>query len=212
VNSSSLRRAWIRALTDLLCATPELSFSSRTLVLSLASRRRCPLTRTSVSIRFALPPTSVSPLRSRSSEPYGIRQQSWDGWLTLEPLFRATSFRSQSPSPRSAMFAFNDSPRVVGTRSRRSRRQHLDLARGRGAGSQPPALQPFEYVPLPCPLTPQLRVDLPFAVDAKIEAEFKLPSTWILTAQLVFGKKEGEAHPKEFQAIEERVKVFGAKQ
>ncbi|UKZ58010.1 hypothetical protein TrVGV298_011871 [Trichoderma virens] len=37
-----------------------------------------------------------------------------------------------------------------------------------------------------------------------------VPSNWRLDAQLVFGGKAGEAGPKEFQDIDERVKVHGA--
>jgi predicted oxidoreductase (fatty acid repression mutant protein) len=47
-------------------------------------------------------------------------------------------------------------------------------------------------------------------IDQKVAAEWGVPETWELNAQLVFGGRGGEAGPKEFQAIEERVKVFGA--
>lgn len=48
-------------------------------------------------------------------------------------------------------------------------------------------------------------------VDAKVSAEWNVPDSWELTAQLVFGKKESEAAAKDFAPLEDRVKVFGAK-
>ena len=47
-------------------------------------------------------------------------------------------------------------------------------------------------------------------IDEQVAAEWKVPATWKLNAQLVFGGKAGEAGDKEFKPIEERVKVFGA--
>ncbi|KAF5018729.1 hypothetical protein F66182_9288 [Fusarium sp. NRRL 66182] len=47
-------------------------------------------------------------------------------------------------------------------------------------------------------------------IDEKVAETWKIPSTWTLNAQLVFGGKTAEAGPKEFQPLEERVKVFGA--
>lgn len=47
-------------------------------------------------------------------------------------------------------------------------------------------------------------------IDDKVAAAWKVPSTWRLDAQLVFGGKAGEAKLKEFQDIDERVKVYGA--
>ena len=47
-------------------------------------------------------------------------------------------------------------------------------------------------------------------IDAKVAETWKIPSTWTLNAQLVFGAKESEAAPKEYIPVEERVKVFGA--
>lgn len=47
-------------------------------------------------------------------------------------------------------------------------------------------------------------------IDEKVAAAWKIPATWRLDAQLVFGGKSGEAGPKEFQNIDERVKVYGA--
>ncbi|KAM0517805.1 hypothetical protein ACHAPE_004783 [Trichoderma viride] len=47
-------------------------------------------------------------------------------------------------------------------------------------------------------------------IDQKVAAAWKIPATWRLDAQLVFGGKSGEAGPKEFQDIDERVKVYGA--
>ncbi|KAK3685664.1 Nitroreductase-like protein [Podospora appendiculata] len=47
-------------------------------------------------------------------------------------------------------------------------------------------------------------------VDAKIAEEWKVPSTWKLAAQLVFGGKTGEAGEKAFNPVEEKFKSFGA--
>ncbi|KAH8664169.1 Nitroreductase-like protein [Xylariales sp. PMI_506] len=47
-------------------------------------------------------------------------------------------------------------------------------------------------------------------IDEKVAATWELPSSWQLSAQLVFGSRTGEAGPKTFLPIEERVKVFGA--
>lgn len=47
-------------------------------------------------------------------------------------------------------------------------------------------------------------------IDEKVAAEWKLPASWTLKSQLVFGGKTGEAGDKAYQPLEERVKVFGA--
>lgn len=47
-------------------------------------------------------------------------------------------------------------------------------------------------------------------IDEKVAETWGLPSNWKLNAQLVFGGKTGEASAKEFQPLEQRVKVFGA--
>ncbi|ORY71907.1 nitroreductase [Pseudomassariella vexata] len=47
-------------------------------------------------------------------------------------------------------------------------------------------------------------------IDEKVAAEWKVPSSWKLDAQLVFGGKTGEAGPKDMLPIEDRVKVYGA--
>ena len=47
-------------------------------------------------------------------------------------------------------------------------------------------------------------------IDQKVASTWGLPETWKLSAQLVFGGKTGEAGEKQFQPVEERVKVFGA--
>ncbi|KAF9775040.1 hypothetical protein IL306_006865 [Fusarium sp. DS 682] len=47
-------------------------------------------------------------------------------------------------------------------------------------------------------------------IDEKVAETWKVPSTWTLNAQLVFGGKTGEAAPKDYAPLEERVKVFGA--
>lgn len=49
----------------------------------------------------------------------------------------------------------------------------------------------------------------PLADDA-IKKQYNIPETWDLKAQLVFGKVEAAAGDKEFQPIEDRVKVYGA--
>ncbi|KAM0751811.1 putative nitroreductase [Meredithblackwellia eburnea MCA 4105] len=46
-------------------------------------------------------------------------------------------------------------------------------------------------------------------IDEKVQETWKVPSTWVLKAQLVFGGKVAEAGPKEFAPIEDRVKVYG---
>ncbi|KAK4191414.1 Nitroreductase-like protein [Podospora australis] len=47
-------------------------------------------------------------------------------------------------------------------------------------------------------------------VDAKVAEEWKVPSSWKLVAQLVFGGKTAEAGEKTFGPLEEKYKVFGA--
>ncbi|KAK0626454.1 Nitroreductase-like protein [Immersiella caudata] len=47
-------------------------------------------------------------------------------------------------------------------------------------------------------------------VDAKVAETWKLPETWKLNAQLVFGGRAGEAGEKTFGPLEEKLKVFGA--
>ena len=46
-------------------------------------------------------------------------------------------------------------------------------------------------------------------IDTKVASEWKLPATWQLKAQLVFGKPTGQPAEKAFQVVEERLKVFG---
>ncbi|TVY30752.1 putative nitroreductase [Lachnellula hyalina] len=46
-------------------------------------------------------------------------------------------------------------------------------------------------------------------IDQKVQAAWGVDEDWELNAQLVFGKKEGEAAEKAFQPIEERFKAFG---
>ncbi|KAL8748640.1 MAG: hypothetical protein Q9199_008127 [Rusavskia elegans] len=50
-------------------------------------------------------------------------------------------------------------------------------------------------------------------IDVRLETEYKVPSTWNLKAQMVFGKPtSGPAvENKEFKPVEERMKVYGAK-
>ncbi|KAK3997631.1 Nitroreductase-like protein [Cladorrhinum sp. PSN332] len=47
-------------------------------------------------------------------------------------------------------------------------------------------------------------------VDAKVQEEWKVPASWKLQAQLVFGGKLGDAGDKAFGPLEEKLKVFGA--
>ncbi|WYZ46531.1 hypothetical protein EsH8_IX_000756 [Colletotrichum jinshuiense] len=47
-------------------------------------------------------------------------------------------------------------------------------------------------------------------VDQQVAAEWKVPASWKLNAQLVFGGKTGEAGPKEFKPIEEIFKSFSS--
>ena len=47
-------------------------------------------------------------------------------------------------------------------------------------------------------------------VDAKVAETWKLPATWRLNAQLVFGGRGGEPSAKSFAPVEEKLKVFGA--
>lgn len=47
-------------------------------------------------------------------------------------------------------------------------------------------------------------------IDQKVTAQWSVPEDWKLNAQLVFGGKTGEAGPKEYIPIEDRVKVYGA--
>ncbi|KAI4279403.1 MAG: hypothetical protein L6R38_005042 [Xanthoria sp. 2 TBL-2021] len=50
-------------------------------------------------------------------------------------------------------------------------------------------------------------------IDVRLETEYKVPSTWNLKAQMVFGKPtSGPAvENKEFKPVEDRMKVYGAK-
>ena len=45
-------------------------------------------------------------------------------------------------------------------------------------------------------------------IDKRIEADFGVPETWDLKAQMVFGKPTGKPGEKAFGSVEERVKVF----
>lgn len=47
-------------------------------------------------------------------------------------------------------------------------------------------------------------------IDAKIQEKWGVPADWVLNAQLVFGTPAGEAGPKSFEDVKERVKVYGA--
>jgi len=47
-------------------------------------------------------------------------------------------------------------------------------------------------------------------VDAKVAETWKLPESWKLSAQLVFGGRAGEAGEKTFTPLGEKLKVFGA--
>jgi len=45
-------------------------------------------------------------------------------------------------------------------------------------------------------------------IDAQVAAEWKVPSSWTLSAQLVFGGRTGDAGPKEFAPLEQKFKTF----
>ena len=47
-------------------------------------------------------------------------------------------------------------------------------------------------------------------IDERVAAEWKVPSNWQLTAQLVFGGRAGEAGPKDHLPLEETFKVAKA--
>ncbi|KAG7423063.1 putative nitroreductase HBN1 [Fusarium oxysporum f. sp. raphani] len=47
-------------------------------------------------------------------------------------------------------------------------------------------------------------------IDEKVTETWNVPATWKLNAQLVFGGKTSEATAKQFNPLEDRVKVFGA--
>ncbi|KJZ75695.1 hypothetical protein HIM_04852 [Hirsutella minnesotensis 3608] len=47
-------------------------------------------------------------------------------------------------------------------------------------------------------------------IDQKVAAQWNIPASWKLNAQLVFGGRAGEAGEKTFKPLEERVKVFGS--
>jgi predicted oxidoreductase (fatty acid repression mutant protein) len=47
-------------------------------------------------------------------------------------------------------------------------------------------------------------------IDEKVQSTWNVPATWLLKSQLVFGHPEGEAGPKTFKPIEDRLKVYGA--
>lgn len=49
-------------------------------------------------------------------------------------------------------------------------------------------------------------------INEAIAKAFGTPESWTLTAQLVFGKREGEPEGKSFKDSEDTVKVFGAKE
>ncbi|WP_136604989.1 nitroreductase family protein [Paenibacillus dokdonensis] len=45
-------------------------------------------------------------------------------------------------------------------------------------------------------------------IDQQVAAEWNLPASWKLLAQMPFGKVEAPAGEKQFQPLEERIKVF----
>ncbi|PGH02503.1 hypothetical protein AJ79_07616 [Helicocarpus griseus UAMH5409] len=49
-------------------------------------------------------------------------------------------------------------------------------------------------------------------IDEAVAKGWSLPSEWKLVAQMVFGTAAGEAKEKAFKPLEERVRVFGAKE
>jgi predicted oxidoreductase (fatty acid repression mutant protein) len=47
-------------------------------------------------------------------------------------------------------------------------------------------------------------------MDAGVQKTWNVPEDWELTAQMVFGTPTGEAGEKQFDKLEERLKVYGA--
>lgn len=47
-------------------------------------------------------------------------------------------------------------------------------------------------------------------IDVRLQTEYKLPETWSLKSQMVFGNPVAEPGEKTFKPVEERVKFFGA--
>jgi predicted oxidoreductase (fatty acid repression mutant protein) len=47
-------------------------------------------------------------------------------------------------------------------------------------------------------------------MDAGTQKRWNVPEDWELTAQMVFGTPTGEAGEKQFDKLEERLKVYGA--
>ncbi|KAM7215115.1 Nitroreductase [Rhypophila decipiens] len=47
-------------------------------------------------------------------------------------------------------------------------------------------------------------------IDAKVAEQWKIPSSWKLSSQLVFGGRTGPAGDKAFNPVEDKFKVFGA--
>jgi predicted oxidoreductase (fatty acid repression mutant protein) len=46
-------------------------------------------------------------------------------------------------------------------------------------------------------------------IDEKVKAEWHIPETWQLIAQMPFGKPTAQPNEKDFKPLEERIKVFG---
>lgn len=46
-------------------------------------------------------------------------------------------------------------------------------------------------------------------IDQKAKGHWNIPQEWSLKSQLVFGGRAGEPGQKEFQAVEERMFVYG---
>jgi predicted oxidoreductase (fatty acid repression mutant protein) len=46
-------------------------------------------------------------------------------------------------------------------------------------------------------------------IDEKVKAEWRIPETWQLIAQMPFGKPTAPPRDKDFKPLEERIKVFG---
>jgi predicted oxidoreductase (fatty acid repression mutant protein) len=47
-------------------------------------------------------------------------------------------------------------------------------------------------------------------INSKVAAEWNVPETWELNAQLVFGTPAAPPNEKTFQDVKERFKVYGA--
>lgn len=81
---------------------------------------------------------------------------------------------------------------------------------GLGASLQvrlPPRLSALPYADR-APLTPHGQHYNPL-IDQKVKAEWNIPATWKLIAEMPFGTPGAPAGDKQFNPIDDRVKVYG---